>query len=137
MERSPDQNDQLRYQTVYAKHKGSVAAPTAGLHFDEVVLKDIQAKGIQTTEVTLHVGAGTFLPMRVENIFEHKMHQEWLEVSQETCDLILATKAKGRKVIAVGTTSVRSLETAAQNGIIAPYSGETDIFIYPGLILKS
>ena len=130
--RLDEQLDESRYQTVYAKEKGSVAAPTAGLHFDEVLLKKLTKKGIEQAFVTLHVGAGTFQSVRVDDIEEHKMHSEWILVSQEVCDKVLQTKARGGRVIAVGTTSVRCLETASRGGIIQPYEGETDIFIYPG-----
>lgn len=124
--------DAERYQTVYASHPGAVAAPTAGLHFDQDLLAAIRKKGIQTGEVTLHVGAGTFAPVRTENIHEHRMHKEWLHVSQEVCDLIEKTREQGGRVIAVGTTSVRSLETAGRTGTLQPFEGETDIFITPG-----
>ncbi|OGT21987.1 MAG: tRNA preQ1(34) S-adenosylmethionine ribosyltransferase-isomerase QueA [Gammaproteobacteria bacterium RIFCSPHIGHO2_02_FULL_42_13] len=131
-----DRKDQLldreRYQTVYAKQDGSVAAPTAGLHFDKALIQALKDKGIKTAFLTLHVGAGTFQPVRVENIQEHHMHSEWVEVPQNICDLIVKTKAQGSRVIAVGTTTVRSLETAAKEGAIKPFKGETDIFIYPG-----
>jgi S-adenosylmethionine:tRNA ribosyltransferase-isomerase len=124
--------DRKRYQTVYAQNPGAVAAPTAGLHFDEALLAALQQKNVQTAFVTLHVGAGTFQPVRCDDIREHRMHSEWLEVSQTVCDAIAATRARGGRVIAVGTTSVRCLETAASRGEIMPYRGETDIFIYPG-----
>jgi S-adenosylmethionine:tRNA ribosyltransferase-isomerase len=113
-----------------------VAAPTAGLHFDDPLLEKIKARGAELAFVTLHVGAGTFQPVRVDNITEHQMHSEWLEVSESVCRQIKQTKARGGRVIAVGTTSVRSLETAASGGEIAPYQGETDIFIYPGYQFK-
>jgi S-adenosylmethionine:tRNA ribosyltransferase-isomerase len=124
--------DESRYQTVYADREGSVAAPTAGLHFDKALLEQLQSKGIDTAHVTLHVGAGTFQPVRVENLQDHVMHAEWLQVSQQVCDQITATKARGGRVIAVGTTSVRSLETAAAAGEIAAYEGDTRLFITPG-----
>ncbi len=124
--------DKDRYQTVYNAHKGAVAAPTAGLHFDDAMLEAIKAKGVNITFVTLHVGAGTFQPVRVDNIKEHTMHAEYMVVDQAVCDAVNATKAAGKRVIAVGTTSVRSLETAAQSGTLKPYSGDTQIFIYPG-----
>lgn len=131
-----DRNDELadkqRYQTVYAKNEGAVAAPTAGLHFDEVLLAAIKEKGIDTAFVTLHVGAGTFQPVRVETIENHHMHKEWLEVSAEVVEAINTCKARGGRVIAVGTTSVRSLETAALEGELKPFTGDTDIFLYPG-----
>lgn len=131
--------DRERYQTVYGEKQGAVAAPTAGLHFDELMLEQLRDKGVQIAFVTLHVGAGTFQNMRVDNITEHQMHSEIMDVSAEVCELVRATKAAGKQVIAVGTTSVRSLESAAQGfadpaqkGLIHPYQGETSIFIYPG-----
>ncbi len=125
--------DAADYQTIYAKEKGAVAAPTAGLHFTEELFSKLQQKGINCQEITLHVGAGTFLPVKVDDILEHKMHAEWGKISQETCDAIMKTKQKGRRVIAVGTTSLRILESAAiQKDKIKPWQGETDIFIYPG-----
>lgn len=137
IERSDDNIDHERYQTVYSKTPGAVAAPTAGLHFDEATLEEISNKGIEQTFVTLHVGAGTFQPVRVDNILEHNMHAEYVEVSQAVCDKVKATKAKGGRVIAVGTTSVRSLESASQSGEIKPFKGDTDIFIYPGYEFKT
>lgn len=129
----PDEDaDRERYQTVYAERAGAVAAPTAGLHFDEALLESIRAKGVETAFVTLHVGAGTFQPVRVERIEDHHMHNEWLEVSQEVVDAVAACKARGGRVVAVGTTSVRSLESAARDGVLKPFSGDTDIFIFPG-----
>lgn len=136
IDREDTQEDKTRYQTVYADQPGAVAAPTAGLHFDDQLLADIQAMGAELAFVTLHVGAGTFQPVRVENIAEHRMHSEWLEVSESVCQQVKATKARGGKVFAVGTTSVRSLETASSSGDIAPYQGDTDIFIYPGYEFK-
>lgn len=132
IDRADELSDKQRYQTVYAKSEGAVAAPTAGLHFDEALLAAIKAKGIKLAFVTLHVGAGTFQPVKVANISEHHMHKEWLEVSPDVVAAIKACKAKGGRVIAVGTTSVRSLETAALDGEIKPFSGDTDIFLYPG-----
>ncbi|MBD9679728.1 tRNA preQ1(34) S-adenosylmethionine ribosyltransferase-isomerase QueA [Pseudomonas sp. PDM18] len=129
----PDEDaDRERYQTVYAERAGAVAAPTAGLHFDEALLESIRAKGVDTAFVTLHVGAGTFQPVRVERIEDHHMHNEWLEVSQDVVDAVAACKARGGRVVAVGTTSVRSLESAARDGVLKPFSGDTDIFIFPG-----
>jgi len=129
----PDEGaDRERYQTVYAERAGAVAAPTAGLHFDEGLLAQIKAKGVESAFVTLHVGAGTFQPVRVEKIEDHHMHKEWLEVSQEVVDAVNACKARGGRVVAVGTTSVRSLESAARDGVLKPFSGDTDIFIFPG-----
>jgi S-adenosylmethionine:tRNA ribosyltransferase-isomerase len=130
--RADETADHHRYQTVYAEHPGAVAAPTAGLHFDEQLLEKLKEKGVEIVFVTLHVGAGTFQPVRVEKIEEHVMHAEYLEVSAEICEKVKATKAKGGRVIAVGTTSVRCLETAAASGVIKPYQGDTQLFIYPG-----
>lgn len=132
MQRTPEEMDIERYQTIYARHKGSVAAPTAGLHFDDDVMAALLAKKVDMGYLTLHVGAGTFSPIRVDNIHEHKMHAEYLDVSAELCTKIVAAKARGKRVVAVGTTSLRALETAAQSGVIGPYQGETSIFIYPG-----
>lgn len=135
IERGDNQQDQTRYQTVFAAKEGAVAAPTAGLHFDENLLSTLKAKGVQIEFVTLHVGAGTYQPVRCDNILEHKMHKEYIEVSQPVCDTIIKTKQAGKQVYAVGTTVVRSLETAATNSseqLIQPFSGDTDIFIYPG-----
>lgn len=132
IEREDTQADRERYQTVYGRHPGAVAAPTAGLHFDEAFLQTLADKGVNTAFTTLHVGAGTFQPVRTDSIFEHKMHKEWLRVSADTVARVQATKAAGKRVFAVGTTSVRSLETAAMGGGLQPYEGDTDIFIYPG-----
>lgn len=137
IERDVAKEDLERYQTVYAKHTGAVAAPTAGLHFDQAMLDTIKGLGIETAQVTLHVGAGTFQPVRVEDIKTHIMHSERIEVSAEVCEQVKATRARGGRVIAVGTTSVRALESASRSGIIGPFSGETDIFIYPGYQFKS
>lgn len=139
IDRADAASDRERYQTVYSQKQGAVAAPTAGLHFDELMLEQLRAKGVNTAFVTLHVGAGTFQNMRVDNIADHQMHSEIMDVSPDVCELVRATKAAGKRVIAVGTTSVRSLESAAQGyknplhkGEIHPYQGETSIFIYPG-----
>src|SRR5699024_8930552 len=121
IDRPDDTADRERYQTVYAERAGAVAAPTAGLHFDELLLEAIRETGVETAFVTLHVGAGTFQPVRVERIEEHHMHREWLEVSQDVVDAVDACKARGGRVIAVGTTSVRSLESAAREGKIKPF----------------
>jgi len=129
--REDTQTDRDRYQTVYAETPGAVAAPTAGLHFDQVLLNQLKGAGIHSTTVTLHVGAGTFQPVRVDNIEDHHMHAEWLEVSQSACEAIAAARARGGLVVAVGTTAVRSLETAAQGGSLKPFSGDSRIFIYP------
>ncbi|GAB6261632.1 tRNA preQ1(34) S-adenosylmethionine ribosyltransferase-isomerase QueA [Photobacterium sp. R1] len=134
----PDEDaDKERYQTVYNAKPGAVAAPTAGLHFDDQLLADIKAKGVEFAFVTLHVGAGTFQPVRVDNIHDHHMHAEYVEVPQDVVDAIKATRARGGRVIAVGTTSVRSLESAAQDALkkgteLVPFFGDTDIFIFPG-----
>ncbi|PVZ72364.1 tRNA preQ1(34) S-adenosylmethionine ribosyltransferase-isomerase QueA [Pelagibaculum spongiae] len=129
----PDENsDRERYQTVFGEHAGAVAAPTAGLHFDQSLLDRLVSKGVEIARVTLHVGAGTFQPVRVDNILEHHMHSEWIKVEQPVCDQVAACKARGGRVIAVGTTAVRSLETAAMSGELKPFEGDTDIFIYPG-----
>ncbi|MFY0691576.1 MAG: tRNA preQ1(34) S-adenosylmethionine ribosyltransferase-isomerase QueA [Paracoccaceae bacterium] len=131
--RAVDARDREDYQTVFAARPGAVAAPTASLHFDQALLDQIKARGVNFAHVTLHVGAGTFLPVKVEDVTTHKMHAEWGEVSREAADLIAATKAAGGRVIAVGTTALRLIETAARDtGEIAPWTGETDIFIYPG-----
>jgi len=124
--------DRERYQTVYARVPGAVAAPTAGLHFDAAVLDALEKKRVRRAYLTLHVGAGTFQPVREEDIREHKMHREYAEVSPEACAMVEATRARGGRVVAVGTTAVRSLEAAAAAGILAPFRGDTDIFIYPG-----
>jgi len=129
--REDTERDRRRYQTVFAETPGAVAAPTAGLHFDQALLDQLKETGIHSTTVTLHVGAGTFQPVRVDNIEDHHMHAEWLEVPQSACDAIVAARARGGRVIAVGTTAVRSLETAAQGGSLEPYSGDSRIFIYP------
>ena len=128
--------DKARYQTVYAKYNGSAAAPTAGLHFTNELLEAIRAKGINIAYVTLHVGLGTFRPVKVTNIEEHIMHSESYTISQHTCDIINETKKRGNNVIAVGTTSCRVLETAGKSGDLSEQSGNTDIFIYPGYQFK-
>jgi S-adenosylmethionine:tRNA ribosyltransferase-isomerase len=125
-------DDVERYQTVYARELGAVAAPTAGLHFDKVTLQRCAQMGVQTAYLTLHVGAGTYQPMRVDNISEHRMHAEFVRVPQAVCDDIAKARANGGRVIAVGTTVVRSLETAAQSGSLQAYEGDTQIFITPG-----
>ena len=130
--RAPDEADKSDYQTVFARHSGAVAAPTASLHFTPELLEKLREKGVEFTEVTLHVGAGTFLPVKVEDVTTHKMHAEWGEVSAQAAEDIAATKAAGGRVIPVGTTALRLIESAAQGGQIAPFTGTTDIFIYPG-----
>nr|WP_245216277.1 tRNA preQ1(34) S-adenosylmethionine ribosyltransferase-isomerase QueA [Sagittula salina] len=130
--RAADDQDREDYQTVWARNTGAVAAPTASLHFDAPLLKRLAAKGVTFTHVTLHVGAGTFLPVKVEDVTSHRMHGEWGHVSAEAAEEIAATKAAGGRVIPVGTTALRLIETAARGGAIAPFEGVTDIFIYPG-----
>ena len=129
--------DHQRYQTVYAKNTGAVAAPTAGLHFDEAIMSALKDKAVNTAFITLHVGAGTFQPVRVENLDQHKMHQELVSVSPEVCGLIRHTRKIGKRIVAVGTTVVRSLESAAkQTGDIQTYEGDTGLFIKPGFDFK-
>ncbi len=137
IQRKADEFDKQRYQTVYAEKQGAVAAPTAGLHFDEDLIKQLKQKGVAMDFVTLHVGAGTFSPIRVDNILEHQMHSEWYEVPQSVVDLVAKTKANDGRVICVGTTSVRCLESASASGELESSCGETDIFIYPGYQFKS
>ncbi len=132
----PDNVDASRYQTVYAREAGSVAAPTAGLHFDEAMLAKLDALGVVRANVTLHVGAGTFQPVRVDNIHDHKMHSERYRIPQETVDKIEAARAQGKRILAVGTTSMRTLEAAALRGQLEAHSGETDIFITPGFTFR-
>jgi S-adenosylmethionine:tRNA ribosyltransferase-isomerase len=129
--------DRERYQTIYAREPGAVAAPTAGLHFDQALLEALRARGVEFAQVTLHVGAGTFQPVRVENIEEHRMHPEYLQVDARVCAAVRATRARGGRVIAVGTTAVRALETAARGGAIAPYRGDTELFITPGFVFHA
>nr|WP_206064106.1 tRNA preQ1(34) S-adenosylmethionine ribosyltransferase-isomerase QueA [Oleiagrimonas sp. C23AA] len=132
IEREDSEADAERYQTVFAREPGAVAAPTAGLHFDEVLLQRISDMGVDTGYVTLHVGAGTFQPMRAERVEEHTMHREWLNVGAELVEKIARTRANGGRVIAVGTTVVRALESACVEGKLHPFAGETQIFIFPG-----
>jgi len=132
IDRNDDNFDRERYQTIYGEVPGAVAAPTAGLHFDKSIFTKLDEMGVETGFVTLHVGAGTFQPVRVDNIKEHHMHSEWYEVSEELCKQVANTRAKGGRVIAVGTTSVRCLESAFHDGKLRPTKEETDIFIYPG-----
>jgi S-adenosylmethionine:tRNA ribosyltransferase-isomerase len=136
IQREDEVEDIDRYQTVYARNPGAVAAPTAGLHFTDELMHEIAEQGIDSVFVTLHVGAGTFQPVRVDTIEEHQMHSEYLQVSAEVCEKVKQCKARGGRVIAVGTTAVRCLETAAQASKLGPYQGETDIFIYPGYEFK-
>ncbi len=137
IERDADISDDERYQTVYARHSGAVAAPTAGLHFDESLLLALRGMGVEFGEVTLHVGAGTFQPMRGESLAVHVMHREWLKVGEKICEQVQRVRAAGGRVVAVGTTVVRSLETAMLDGRLAPFEGETQIFIYPGYHIRS
>ncbi|MEM7401458.1 MAG: tRNA preQ1(34) S-adenosylmethionine ribosyltransferase-isomerase QueA [Pseudomonadota bacterium] len=132
IQREPKESDTQRYQTVYAKHKGAVAAPTAGLHFDQNMLDLLQSKQITIVKITLHVGAGTFQPVREENILQHQIHAERVIVSEEVCEQIHASKQRGGRVIAVGTTTVRALESAAINGSLEYFDGESKLFITPG-----
>lgn len=136
IERDADESDRERYQTVYAQQPGAVAAPTAGLHFDPSMLTQLQAEGIELAYVTLHVGAGTFQPIRVDKIEDHVMHHERVSVSNEVVQQIEATRARGGRVIAVGTTVVRSLESASSSGVLQAFDGDTNIFIYPGYQFK-
>lgn len=139
IERADQKDDIDRYQTVFAERQGAVAAPTAGLHYDDDLLAKIRDKGVQIQMLTLHVGAGTYQPVRVDSIDEHVMHCEWIDVNQTVCDAIIDVKQNGNRVVAVGTTVVRSLETAAREAkseLIEPYQGDTDIFIYPGFEFK-
>ena len=139
---TPDSEDERRYQTVYAQHPGAVAAPTAGLHFDETILTQLKTKGIETATITLHVGAGTFQPVRTENLDEHVMHHEWYHLPEATARAIAACRARGGKVVAVGTTSLRALESAAKyqgiepGGLLVADTRETDLFIRPGYSFK-
>ena len=137
IKRPAQELDEERYQTIYAKKEGAVAAPTAGLHFDQALLEALSAKGVDLGFLTLHVGAGTFMPVRATEIADHEMHHEFFDVSNEICEKVSTCKAKGGRVIAVGTTSVRSLEAASQTGVLMPTKGETNIFIYPGYEFKT
>lgn len=130
-------SDKENYQTIYARHEGAVAAPTAGLHFTDRVFAALEKKGVKKVFLTLHVGAGTFLPVKVEDTENHKMHAEYGVIYQHACDIINEAKKNGKKIIAVGTTSLRLLETAGdENGVLHPFTGETDIFITPGYKFK-
>ena len=132
IEHQADEFDAERYQTVYAKTPGAVAAPTAGLHFDEPLLHALREKGIRVATLTLHVGAGTFQPVRIENLSEHQMHSEWYSISQETVDIVQAAQREGKQVVAVGTTSLRALESASSSGTLVAGSNDTRLFITPG-----
>lgn len=135
--REPDRDDSERYQTVFARELGAVAAPTAGLHFDEALLAALKARGVEFGTITLHVGAGTFQAMRAERLDEHVMHSEWLNVGALLCEQIAATRARGGRVIAVGTTVVRALESSLRDGVVQPFAGETRLFLFPGRPVRS
>lgn len=137
IQHAADATDTQRYQTVYAKHPGAVAAPTAGLHFDQALLDQLQQQGVLLTWLTLHVGAGTFQPVRTENLAEHQMHSEWYRLPQTTVDIIQTAQRSGRKVIAVGTTSMRALESASQTGKLVAGSSDTQLFVTPGYQFKT
>ena len=137
IQHAADATDAQRYQTVYAKHPGAVAAPTAGLHFDQALLDQLRQQGVLLTWLTLHVGAGTFQPVRTENLAEHQMHSEWYRLPQATVDVIETAKRGGRNVIAVGTTSMRALESASQTGKLVAGSSDTQLFITPGYQFKT
>jgi S-adenosylmethionine:tRNA ribosyltransferase-isomerase len=137
IEREAGASDDERYQTVFARHRGAVAAPTAGLHFDEALLASLRELGVEFGHVTLHVGAGTFQPMRAERLEDHVMHQEWLKVDADLCEQITRTRAAGGRIVAVGTTVVRALETASLGGELRPFEGETRIFIHPPKRIQS
>ncbi|MCG2634556.1 MAG: tRNA preQ1(34) S-adenosylmethionine ribosyltransferase-isomerase QueA [Gammaproteobacteria bacterium] len=132
IDRADDALDHSRYQTVYGEAPGAVAAPTAGLHFDEAMLAHLQSDRVRLTRITLHVGAGTFQPVRVDNVCDHKMHAEWLRVSPAACQAVAETRARGGRVVAVGTTAMRALESAAASGELLPFEGETRLFVTPG-----
>jgi S-adenosylmethionine:tRNA ribosyltransferase-isomerase len=132
VERAPDERDRERYQTVFARAPGAVAAPTAGLHFDPPMLEALAARGADFAFLTLHVGAGTFAPVRTERVEDHELHAEWLLVPADVCAAVARCRSRGGRVIAVGTTSVRALETAAQGGELAPFEGDSRLFVYPG-----
>ncbi|NUS37695.1 MAG: tRNA preQ1(34) S-adenosylmethionine ribosyltransferase-isomerase QueA [Lysobacter sp.] len=137
IQREPGTEDTARYQTVFAREAGAVAAPTAGLHFDAPLLDALRARGVEFGHVTLHVGAGTFQPVRVDDVAAHRMHSEWLNVGAALVEQVRATRARGGRVVAVGTTVVRALESAVRDGELLPYAGETTIFIYPGYRIRS
>jgi S-adenosylmethionine:tRNA ribosyltransferase-isomerase len=135
--REPTGDDAVRYQTVFARESGAVAAPTAGLHFDQPLLDALRARGVQFGHITLHVGAGTFQPVRVESLHEHRMHSEWLNVGAALCEQIARTRSAGGRVIAVGTTVVRALESALRDDEVRPFAGDTRIFLFPGTPVRS
>ncbi len=132
IKREDETLDLERYQTVYASQAGAVAAPTAGLHFNEAIITDLKQKGVDTAFVTLHVGAGTFQPVRSEKLEDHRMHSEWFRLDETVCEKVRKTHSEGGRIIAVGTTAVRCLESAAEDGELQPFEGDTSIFIYPG-----
>ncbi|MEJ0084797.1 MAG: tRNA preQ1(34) S-adenosylmethionine ribosyltransferase-isomerase QueA [Pseudomonadota bacterium] len=134
--RAPDESDSTRYQSLFARRRGAVAAPTASLHFDESLIAALETRGVERTFVTLHVGAGTFQPVRTDAVGAHVMHAEFVEVSAAACETIAAAKARGARIIAVGTTVVRALESAAGGGKLAPYVGDSSLFIVPGFRFK-
>ena len=137
IQREPGADDAERYQTVFAREIGAVAAPTAGLHFDDALLATLRERGVQFGHVTLHVGAGTFQPMRVDDLHQHKMHSEWINVGAELVQQVRHTRAAGGRVIAVGTTVLRALESALVDGALQPFAGDTSIFIFPGYKIRS
>jgi S-adenosylmethionine:tRNA ribosyltransferase-isomerase len=137
IQREPGADDAERYQTVFAREIGAVAAPTAGLHFDDALLATLRERGVQFGHVTLHVGAGTFQPMRVDDLHQHKMHSEWINVGAELVQQVRHTRAAGGRVIAVGTTVLRALESALVDGVLQPFAGDTSIFIFPGYKIRS
>jgi S-adenosylmethionine:tRNA ribosyltransferase-isomerase len=137
IQREPGADDAERYQTVFAREIGAVAAPTAGLHFDDALLTALRERGVQFGHVTLHVGAGTFQPMRVDDLHQHKMHSEWINVGAELVQQVRHTRAAGGRVIAVGTTVLRALESALVDGVLQPFAGDTSIFIFPGYRIRS
>jgi S-adenosylmethionine:tRNA ribosyltransferase-isomerase len=137
IQREAEASDDSRYQTLFARQPGAVAAPTAGLHFDQALLAALAARGVHTDTITLHVGAGTFQPLRADDLREHRMHSEWLNVGAGLVERIRRTRAAGGRVIAVGTTVVRALESASRGGTLAPFAGETSIFIFPGYHISS
>ena len=137
IQRDADDADDERYQTVFARELGAVAAPTAGLHFDQALLDTLRGQGVEFGHVTLHVGAGTFQPVRVDDIHQHRMHSEWMNVGAALVEQMRATRARGGRVVAVGTTVVRALESASRDGQVQPFAGETQIFIFPGYRIRS
>jgi len=137
IQREPGSDDAERYQTVFAREVGAVAAPTAGLHFDDALLAALRERGVQFGHITLHVGAGTFQPIRVDDIREHRMHSEWINVGAELVAQVRRTRAAGGRVVAVGTTVLRALESALVDGELQPFAGETSIFIFPGYRIRS